>query len=1110
MKVKKIALMLAALLMAVGVYARNFTYSGTLSISEALEVIEQQTGYLFVYNPEEIPLGETVKLSLKDASINETLTAVFNGKGVKWEINDKNIILNKVSSTQVKGKFSMAGVITEVDGTPVIGAAIQTVGKSGGVVTDPDGHFVYDGLSDGDVLHVTCLGFVDKDLKAYRTDNAKIVMEAESQMMNELVVIGYGSLARKDVTSSIVSLSGGDLVKSTGAGDLAKSLQGKIPGLVIGQEKGVNSSATMQLRGMASIVAGNSPLVVIDGFPGGDIRSVNPDDIKSIDVLKDASAGAIYGTRAAAGVILITTKRAKSGEPTSVDYTYSISLDYPTRMPEYEDAVGYMKAQNEQMYNDTPSGGLYSVYTQEEIADYRKFHAQNPDLYPDTDWLGMILKKNALRQSHALSITSAGKTTRTKISLGYDDVDGLFRKNLSWKRFTVRANNDIRLAKWLNVSLDLNMRKTKSVNPYYSPSSTMRYMPPTFAAEWSDGRTASGKEGINPYGKMMEGGTKRNETWLGGGKFQVEITPVKGLKITGAFVPKYVFEKDKDFNIAVPYTPWNDPTVTPSYLSGATTTDLKESRTDTYTHTTQLFANYDIDLGRNGDHHLSVMAGVEDYYKHYEDIYASRDQFKISYYPYLSMGSTELMGAGVNNSPYENAYVSVFGRVNYNYKSKYYAQANFRYDGSGRFKKGNRWGFFPSVSAGWVLTQEKFMEGARNVLSFLKLRASYGQLGNDRIGNYPYQSTLSSNDPVGFVGSSSLVQALQGFSAYQMVLDDITWETTETYDVGIDVNFLNDRLRITADYYKKTTRDMLILVDIPSYLGYTAPYKNSGDMNTKGWDLSVAWSDHIGDDFSYSVAVNLSDYKSMMGYIGNDYQLSGGTIIQSNTEYKAWYGYRSNGLFQTAEEVAGNPTVSSSNQPGDVRYVDLSGKDGVPDGTISATYDRTVIGSSMPRYNFGGSINLAYKGFDLGCTFQGVAKRDALLTDEMVQPLRTGWYNVPKFVVNDHWSVFNTIEQNRRVRYPRYSQNSGTTTANYAVSDYWLIDGSYFRIKDITLGYTLPQRWLRKIFVKDLRLSATLSDFFTFSHFPKGWDPEVSSTGYPITKSVIFTASIKF
>lgn len=196
------------------------------------------------------------------------------------------------------------------------------------------------------------------------------------------------------------------------------------------------------------------------------------------------------------------------------------------------------------------------------------------------------------------------------------------------------------------------------------------------------------------------------------------------------------------------------------------------------------------------------------------------------------------------------------------------------------------------------------MEGARNVLSFLKLRASYGQLGNDRIGNYPYQSTLSSNDPVGFVGSSSLVQALQGFSAYQMVLDDITWETTETYDVGIDVNFLNDRLRITADYYKKTTRDMLILVDIPSYLGYTAPYKNSGDMNTKGWDLSVAWSDHIGDDFSYSVAVNLSDYKSMMGYIGNDYQLSGGTIIQSNTEYKAWYGYRSNGLFQTAEEVA--------------------------------------------------------------------------------------------------------------------------------------------------------------------------------------------------------------
>ena len=768
-------------------------------------------------------------------------------------------------------------------GKPIYGATVIVQNTTLGTTTDADGKFSIK-LDAGTqpVLQISFIGYETQTVPAAGKTQVEVILREAVNEMDDVVVVGYGTMRKKDLTGAIASVDGTALTARK-TSQISNALQGALPGVTVTRTNSApGANATIRIRGITSM-KDSSPLVIIDGAPGA-IGDVNPADVENISVLKDAASAAIYGARAAAGVILITTKRAKSGEPTSVDYTYSISLDYPTRMPEYEDAVGYMKAQNEQMYNDTPSGGLYSVYTQEEIADYRKFHAQNPDLYPDTDWLGMILKKNALRQSHALSITSAGKTTRTKISLGYDDVDGLFRKNLSWKRFTVRANNDIRLAKWLNVSLDLNMRKTKSVNPYYSPSSTMRYMPPTFAAEWSDGRTASGKEGINPYGKMMEGGTKRNETWLGGGKFQVEITPVKGLKITGAFVPKYVFEKDKDFNIAVPYTPWNDPTVTPSYLSGATTTDLKESRTDTYTHTTQLFANYDIDLGRNGDHHLSVMAGVEDYYKHYEDIYASRDQFKISYYPYLSMGSTELMGAGVNNSPYENAYVSVFGRVNYNYKSKYYAQANFRYDGSGRFKKGNRWGFFPSVSAGWVLTQEKFMEGARNVLSFLKLRASYGQLGNDRIGNYPYQSTLSSNDPVGFVGSSSLVQALQGFSAYQMVLDDITWETTETYDVGIDVNFLNDRLRITADYYKKTTRDMLILVDIPSYLGYTAPYKNSGDMNTKGWDLSVAWSDHIGDDFSYSVAVNLSDYKSMMGYIGNDYQLSGGTIIQSNTE----------------------------------------------------------------------------------------------------------------------------------------------------------------------------------------------------------------------------------
>lgn len=1004
----------------------------------------------------------------------------------------------------------ISGTVVTERGEAVAGAAIMIPGTTVGTIADANGQFslkIASGVPQK--LEISFIGYETLTLSIEGKTELKVTLKEIATELDDVVVVGYGTMRKKDLTGAIGNV-GGAIIESRKTNQISTALQGTLPGVTVTRSSSApGADATIRVRGITSM-KDSSPLVIIDGAPSA-IGDVNPADVESISVLKDASSAAIYGARAAAGVILITTKRAREGQPTTVDYSYSLSMDYPTAMPEYEGAVGYMRAQNEQMYNDNPAVGLHSVYSQNEIDNYAQLHAQNPDLYPDTDWVGMILKKKALRHSHALSVTAASKAVRTKISLGYDNVDGLYKKNLSWKRYNVRVNNDIRVAKWLNVSLDLNLRKQKSINPYYSPSGTMRYMPPTFPAMWSDGRIASGKEGVNPYGKMMEGGTKQGETWLANGKLQVEIAPVKGLKITGTFIPKYIFGKDKDFNIAAGYTPWDEPDAAKSYLVGATTTDLKESRSDTYSHTTQLFVNYDADLGRKQNHHLSVMAGVEDYYKRSENIYASRDQFKISYYPYLSMGSTEFQGAGVNSSPYENSYISVFGRINYNYKYKYYVQANFRADGSGRFKKGNRWGFFPSVSAGWVLTQEDFMEGARDVLSFFKIRASYGQLGNDRIGNYPYQTTLSSSSAAGYLGTSGAVQALQGFAAGQMTIDDITWETTETYDIGLDMNFFKDRLRFSGDFYKKTTRDMLILVDIPSYMGYEKPYKNSGDMHTTGWDLSLSWSDAVADsDFTYGISFNISDYKSMMGYIGNDYQLSGDKIIQSYTEYQAWYGYRSNGLFQTLEQIKTEPKVSASNQPGDIRYVDISGKEGEPDGTISATYDRTVIGSSLPRFNFGGSISFGYKGIDLSCTFQGVGKRDALLSEEMVQPLRTGWYNVPKFVVNNHWSVFNTIEQNTKVKYPRYSVNSGSNTVNYDASDFWLIDGSYFRIKDITLGYTLPHKWMNRIYVKDLRFAVSLSDFFTFSHFPKGWDPEVGSTGYPITKSVVFTASIKF
>ncbi len=1016
------------------------------------------------------------------------------------------LVLLLIGLTSFAQGHTVSGKVTDaVTGEPLPGVAVLVKGTSHGVATEADGTYVLD-VDPTSTLLCSCFGYADVEQVVKGRTNIDFSLSVDAQLLEETIVIGYGTTTKKDLTGAIGNI-GGDAILSRKTNQVAAALQGSMPGVTVTRTNSApGAQGTIRVRGITSM-QDSSPLVIIDGATGS-LSDVNPADVESLTVLKDAASAAIYGSRAAAGVILVTTKRGKYGEKATIDYSYSLSIDFPTTMPEYEDAVGYMKAQNEQMFNDNIAVGQYSVYTKETIDNYAQLHKQNPDAYPDTDWLGIILKKNALRHQHALSITTGGEKMRSKISLGFDDVDGLFKQHLSWNRFSIRSNNDIIIYNWLTATLDMNLRKTSSSNPYYSPSSTMRYMPPTFAAEWSDGRIGSGKEGINPYGRMMGGGTKKGEVWKAQVRAQLEIKPFDGLNITAAFMPDYTASMDKDFNKAVQYTPWNDPNGVAAYLQGTETTDLKEIRANYFSQTSQLFANYRVSFGKNNNHNITAMLGVENYYYRYEDIYASRGAFKFSYYPYLSMGSTELMSAGVERSPFENAYTSFFGRINYNYANKYYVQANFRTDGSARFAKGHRWGFFPSVSAGWILTEEGFMKGAKDVLSHLKIRASYGQLGNDRIGNYPYQSTLSSSNVLGYKGTSNTVEALQGFAAIQMVLDNITWETTETYDIGIDFNLFNDRLTFVGDYYKKITRDMLIKVDIPSYMGYKAPYKNVGDMYTNGWEFAIGWNDSIGD-FTYGANFNLSDFKSMMGYIGDDYQLSGGKIIQSNTEYQAWYGYKSDGLYQTSAELTGSPSLAGS-QPGDIKYLDISGAEGSPDGQITPTYDRTVLGGSLPRLCFGGNISLGWKGIDFSLSFQGVGKRTALLAEEAVQPLRTGWYNVPSFVAANHWSMSNTLDENKKAKYPRYSQKSGNNTMNYAVSDYWLINGSYFRIKDITLGYNLPKSWLKKIHVKNLLLSVSLSDFFTIDHFPVGWDPEVSSTGYPITKSLIFSASIKF
>ena len=395
------------------------------------------------------------------------------------------------------------------------------------------------------------------------------------------------------------------------------------------------------------------------------------------------------------------------------------------------------------------------------------------------------------------------------------------------------------------------------------------------------------------------------------------------------------------------------------------------------------------------------------------------------------------------------------------------------------------------------------MKGIPN-LSFLKLRASWGTLGNERIGNYPYQSTVSFGSALFYNGNT--VVSSQTAAQTQYAIKDISWETTESYDIGVDANFFKNRLRFTGDYYKKTTRDMLLELEIPDYMGYDNPDQNTGKMNTNGWEVELGWNDNIGE-VSYSVSANLSDFKSKMGDLGG-IQFLGDQVKFKGSEFNEWYGYKALGIYQTQADVDASAKTSANVRPGDIQYADISGPNGVPDGIISSTYDRVLLGGSLPRYMYGGNIQLGYKNFDFSMSFQGVGKQNVRMSNMMVQPLFENWGNFQELIDGKYWSTYNTAEQNLAARYPRLTYNN--TGNNYAMSDYWMFNGAYFRLKNVTLGYNLPKRITDKVMLQNVRVYGSVSDILTFNNYPKGWDPEVSSSGYPITASFIFGVSVKF
>ena len=1066
-----------------------------ISLKSAFKQIEKQTQLSIDYASTDFNDARLIKTVPAASTVDEVLTQLLQGTNCEIVYNKGHIIIKKKESHQQK---SITGTVLDENGEPVIGANVLEKGTTNGTITDLDGKFVLDVPSNA-TLQISFIGYTEQNVKVGAKNSFNITMKEDSQLLDELVVVGYGVMKKSDLTGAVGGIKG-DKLASRRTTQLSSALQGAVSGVMVtrnGNAPGASASS-IKVRGVTTIGDSN-PLVLIDDVPGS-INDVNPNDVENITVLKDAASASIYGSRAAAGVILITTKRAKE-KKMNLNYSFEYGLEFK---PKGYDRVGperFMEMSNELIYNDNPSAGRFSKYAEDYIKNYQANHLKDPDRYAITDWDDAFFKKTAPRQTHTLSLTGGGEKVKTNASFSYDKSEALY-DNQSYERLMVRVNNDFKFNKLIGAKFDFNFKHSKNHAPVIESNAIdhARLMPAIYADRWSDGRIAADPDRTtNPIADIYESGI--SDSWYNqiSGRLSLELHPIDGLVLSSTVAPTYNFNKYKKFEKALAYTLLDDPNTVIGYRDSKNTSKLTENRNDNYSITIQALANY---IKSFGSHNLNAMLGYESYYQKEESLMASRDQYELNNFPYLNLGPT--MFRNNAGSASEVAYRSYFGRIAYNYNNKYLFQVNVRRDGSSRFHKDNRWATFPSISAGWVMSEENFLKNSSlDWLSYLKVRASWGTLGNERIGKYPYQSTISfgntlfyaNGKPTGMLSAAQMKYAIR----------NISWETTESFDIGLDAQFFNSRLKFSADFYKKKTKDMLLALEIPGFVGFGNPQQNTGKMNTTGYELDLSWNDTKGDWY-YGISANFSDFVSKMGDLGGT-EFLGSQVKFEGSEFNEWYGYVSDGLIKTEEDL-NSPKLNNSITYGDVKYKDISGPDGVPDGKISPEYDRVLLGGSLPRLMFGGNLNVGYKSFDLSMAFQGVGKRNVMYGTHMVQALFGEWGTAPAMIDGKYWSPFNTDEQNAKAIYPRITQKN--RTANYTTSDYWKFNGRYVRLKNITLGYSLPKSLLEKIYLKQARFYISANDLFCISKYPKGWDPEMGDNAYPITKSLLFGVSVNF
>lgn len=1090
------------------------------TLREILNEIENQTDYLFIYN-NEINTNEKASIRAKHEAVSEVLNTLLRGKDIVYSMEGNHIILyltkqeigtpeDNESLTVAQQKKPISGTVIDVSGIPIIGANIIENGTSNGTVTDIDGNFILE-VSDEAIIKVSYIGYLEQDIPTSNNTRFNIVLVEDVQALDEVVVVGYGTQRKVNMTGAVST------VKLDALGDrpvtnATNALAGLASGLSVTNTGGNTpgfESQTILIRGQGTL-NNSSPLIIVDGAVGSSISDINPQDIETISILKDASSSAIYGSRAANGVILITTKKGAEGT-SRITYHGNVSFETTAkRLNLVTDYADFMEIQNSGLI----ANGQAPRFSQGKIDEWRNDGGKNPSVYPNTDWQEHIYRNPSVVQNHNISAIGGTKNTRYNLSFGYIDNPGMIY-NSNYDRYQLRANIDVDIKPWLTVGVnafgyvDTNHPSTQTAasggdviwgyGAFNTVPGMTLYDPETGLYGGIQNPEEENVSNANPYRRMWfykdDFPIRTNRTVT---KMYGQLTPIKDLTIDASFTYNYWWRNTEqhltDRNL---YRFTMDGPVL--LREGVVRTYIRNYNYINTFRTSDITARYDFTVDKL---EASAMVGASQEYNKYEyESYGKYDLVDESLTA-LDAGTTERPTGGYYN---EWAMRSYFGRLNMVWNEKYMLEANLRTDGSSKFSPETRWGFFPSISAGWRISEEEYMHKYHDWLSSLKIRASYGSLGNNATSTYyMYQSLFTATN---YILNNNIAG---GFSQTVLSNPNLTWETTYMSNFGIDYGLFNNKLSGSVEWFNKDTKGILISLPVPLEHGTTTvPNQNAGEVNNRGIDFDLNWTDNI-DKLRYSIGFNI-------GFVRNKVTKFQGDVSSISGVYKIQEGKPINQLYVLSVDrivrdqsdldyvqslADKNPSYFATYQRpvlGDFLYADTNG-----DGKLDAN-DRIEVGNgTAPRISYGGNLNLAWNNFDLSMLIQGVASYKVYYNNQAFRFTTNMGQSLIKDITDNAW----TPENPHNSKYP-ILRNSANPKNNQA-SDAFVHNGAFLRFKNIQLGYTLPSKVTESLFFESLKLYTSIDNLFTITDFP-GLDPEIgANVGYPSLRQYSVGINLSF